>query len=835
MMMRQLTFLIILVGMLIGLASLPATAKESVVINPLESNLGQIELVTRAAYRKLHSVDRGDISRLGNVMMTNSVTVKIGSPPFEITNMIYLQYLFSIGCTQYVECNLRDYDLSSEGEYIFMAIARRVGKFEYLPLLVRHGVEGGTELRLELTTDDSVLEIAASGNGEVVAWVNRKQNNPTEEIYWYEQDAPILVTKGYDGSPANGHSGNPSLSTDGHLIVFYSWANNLVPNDNGGRDVFLYHRATNKIHRISIGMNGVSPNGDSYEPFIDPTGRYVAFVSEASNLVPNDTNGHADIFLYDHITTEIRRVSLASDGSEANGASIQPSIADHGKAIAFISSATNLVNNDTNNANDVFVHYPLTNQTRRASVSTTGVEGDGATYSAQISADGGYVLFNTVASLEEGDTGGHDLYVNAPSRHTYRVNYEPLSITPDSSSGLIQNALSFDSRYIIFRSRADNLLANPIPEQGDISYYTYLYDRQTKRTERMTLPNGRVWGASTDGRYIFLTSSAELYDEIKRYNRQTAETEIVNSRSDGTIVAVEDVTTVSSRNGRYVVISAQAPEWMEGATDNCPNPNFCTLVYIKDMETGEVMHVTVASDGTPANQGVISDAIAVSDSGTWVAFISDADNLVPNDTNFRRDLFIHNTLTGETRTVSISDTGVESNNDTFAPLSFSKDEQYLVFSSNADNLVANDPNGDQNDSFIYDITTGSLDIVLLTEDGTITDTGSGGGIISGDGNTIAFPTTARLLPGDTDEESDLYLRNLLTGEQWLATIPYGTPHSEPAGIGNFPSLSDDGTIVAFAGNHLTWLDPNSNSDVYIFDRAAPPLNHKSFLPLMRYQ
>jgi Tol biopolymer transport system component len=159
-----------------------------------------------------------------------------------------------------------------------------------------------------------------------------------------------------DGTQGNGMSLLPSISADGWCVAFTSWASNLVPGDsNGHADVFVHDRLTGITTRVSIASDGTQGNGDSTGPSSSADGRFVAFSSWASNLVPGDTNEKGDVFVHDQQRRVTTRVSVASDGMQGNDASSMPSISADGRCVAFASTATNLVPDDTNGCYDVFV------------------------------------------------------------------------------------------------------------------------------------------------------------------------------------------------------------------------------------------------------------------------------------------------------------------------------------------------------------------------------------------------------------------------------------------------------------------------------------------------
>jgi len=158
----------------------------------------------------------------------------------------------------------------------------------------------------------------------------------------------IRVSVASDGTQSNHDSYNPSISADGRFVAFESEATNLVSGDtNNFRDIFVHDRQTGQTTRVSVASDGTQANGHSFDPSISADGRYVAFISLASNLVSGDTNDHQDIFVHDRQTGQTTRVSVASDGTQANDHSFDPSISADGRYVAFISFASNLVGGDT--------------------------------------------------------------------------------------------------------------------------------------------------------------------------------------------------------------------------------------------------------------------------------------------------------------------------------------------------------------------------------------------------------------------------------------------------------------------------------------------------------
>jgi uncharacterized repeat protein (TIGR01451 family) len=189
-------------------------------------------------------------------------------------------------------------------------------------------------------------------------------------------------------------------------VAFRSDADNLVPGDtNGVTDIFVHDRVTLKTRRVSVDSDGVQGNGASSGiPAISADGRFVAFMSAADNLVPEETNGVTDIFVHDRTTHETFLVSVTSGGVPATGGSELPTLSADGRFVAFRSLADNLVPDDTNDRYDVFVHDRTTQRTSRVSVASRGAQANDTSFFSAISADGRFVAFESIAdNLVPGD------------------------------------------------------------------------------------------------------------------------------------------------------------------------------------------------------------------------------------------------------------------------------------------------------------------------------------------------------------------------------------------------------------------------------------------------
>ncbi|MGP0593888.1 FG-GAP-like repeat-containing protein [Nitrospira sp. T9] len=388
----------------------------------------------------------------------------------------------------------------------------------------------------------------------------------------------------------NNNSFLPDLNENGRFVTYYSLSTNLVPGDtNGVRDIFVYDRQTQQTTRVSVATGGGQANGESLEPAISANGRYVAFRSDATNLVPGDTNGTTDVFVHDRQTGITSRVSVATGGGQSNNNSFTPALSADGRFVAFHSFANNLVPGDTNGVLDVFVHDRQSGATTRVSVATGAIQGNNTSRAGFLSASGGLVAFESDATnLVPGDTNGvRDLFIH--DRQTGVTTRVSVATGGGQVNGESVDAeLSADGRYVTFQSDATNLVAGDSNGVGDV----FVHDRQTDTTTRVSVASGGLQGGGES--------------------------------SEGTI----------SGDGRFVAFLSFATNLVPGDTNGEGD------VFVHDRQTNTTTRMSVTTGGVQGND--FSCNPAISQDGRIVGFFSDSNNLVPGDTNGIRDIFIHN-------------------------------------------------------------------------------------------------------------------------------------------------------------------------------------------------
>ena len=293
--------------------------------------------------------------------------------------------------------------------------------------------------------------VAGDTNGFTDVFLRDTQLNTTTRV--------SISTAGTQG---DSYSNGGRLSSDGRYVIFSSNATNLVAGDtNGSADTFIRDTQLNTTTRVSVANDGSQSDGYSQTYGMTTDGRYVVFSSDATNLVAGDTNGFNDVFVRDTQLNTTTRISVSTAGVETDAYSIGYTISSDGRYVAFQSEATNLVANDTNGLSDVFVRDTQLNTTTRVSISTAGVEGDGEMSSSVISDDGNFVLFSAGSTnLVANDTNASDdLFVrDILSNTTTRVSVGLNGNQLDNVYG--DAVITNNGAYVVFISSSSNVVDN---------------------------------------------------------------------------------------------------------------------------------------------------------------------------------------------------------------------------------------------------------------------------------------------------------------------------------------------------------------------------------------
>jgi Tol biopolymer transport system component len=394
-----------------------------------------------------------------------------------------------------------------------------------------------------------------------------------------------LVSVGLSGieDPAAGSGTGVGVSAHGRYVVFASSATDLVAGDTNGQwDVFVRDVVSGRTTRVSVGAGGVQGNGESREPSISADGRYVAFNSFASNLVPGDTNDSPDVFHRDLVTGRTTLVSVGRGGPADLGA-IDPQISADGKHVAFISSATNLVVGDTNETQDVFVRDLAVQRTERVSLTSAGAQLDAPSSTPGISSDGRLVAFASQARLVTVpppppviDTL---LYVRDRTAKTTREVSQ--GATPDPRGFIVGTAwpsFSGDGRFVVF-TVFSSLGLDSIPN-------VWLRDLRTNRLQLISADSqGRPStatgvfgpsGVSADGRYVTFGTPGRLtsadngnLSDVFRLDRRTGSLVWITKGQDQTDPfggRIGSYNPAISTDGQHVAFDSDDKRLADGAT-----------------------------------------------------------------------------------------------------------------------------------------------------------------------------------------------------------------------------------------------------------------------------
>jgi Tol biopolymer transport system component len=278
------------------------------------------------------------------------------------------------------------------------------------------------------------------------------------------------VSIGNAEQEGNDSSYGHSMSPNGRFIVFASASSNLVGADtNAASDIFVRDRHAGTTRRVSLSSGEIEGNASSDSPWISANGRLVTFSSNASNLVGDDSNGVGDVFVRNRETGRTKRISVSSTGGQADGESDDSMISADGRFVVFYSTATDLIPADDNGTADVFLRSLATGKTSVVSVSSTEEIGDAESWDPAISATGRYITFGSLASnLVAIDTNAeHDVFVRDRKQETTRI----MSRTAGGSESDGQSfsaTISDDGQFVVFSSDATNLVSDDTNDASDV-------------------------------------------------------------------------------------------------------------------------------------------------------------------------------------------------------------------------------------------------------------------------------------------------------------------------------------------------------------------------------
>jgi uncharacterized repeat protein (TIGR01451 family) len=412
-------------------------------------------------------------------------------------------------------------------------------------------------------------------------------------------------SSGIEGNDGSGFLSGSAISADGRFVAFDSNATNLIPGGNLPFNIFVHDRQRGTTEIVSVSSSGRQGEGLSSFPDISADGRYVAFDSDAANLVRGDRNDITDVFRHDRATGETVLVSLSSDEQQGGASSHAPAISSDGRFIVFHANSP-LVPEDTNENTDVYLRDLQAGTTALVSVALDGTAGNGTSFIQDISGDGRFVAFiSSATNLIPNDV--QDVEANVYVRDVVAGTTELVSVGSDGTRANVGffdiPSISADGRFVAF-STFDML----VPEDtSPFSLDIYLRDRQTGTTELVSVNSDEVPG---DGRHEAPSVSAD---------------------------------------GRFVAFQSDSTNFAPEQNGIFPDED----IFVRDRQAGLIVRVSESSSGEEGNARSLGPAISAD--GLVTAFTSEASNLVPDDTNFVTDIFVHDERPAADLAIDISD------------------------------------------------------------------------------------------------------------------------------------------------------------------------------------
>lgn len=676
-----------------------------------------------------------------------------------------------------------------------------------------------------------------SANGQFAVFASDASNlvagdtNGVTDIFVADLTTGVieLISVDENGVQADGPSFYPSISDDGNLVAFQSFATNLLGDLTPVAHIFVKNRATGEVILVDATSGGEEATNPSSEPAISGNGTFVVFSSDADNLTFDDHDPTTDIFRKNIVSGDIVLVSKTSAGAKGTGNSFSPAISADGRYVAFASDANNLVGGDLNTSTDIYrkdvdgVGGEGAGAIVFVSTASGAIESDGAlgnddSTQPQISADGNVVLFvSTATNLVVGDTNNAaDLFVkDLTTRQTQRVNLSETGtpLTLDSGSP----SLSADGTVVAFSTSGDSVVTGDTNGLTDV----FVRDLDDSTTVRVTLAFGDFGRLAGDGSAILYQTGAgspsvgdnNENEDVYVYNFGADTTALVShgatftTGADAIAVVPQTGVQVSGDGSRVVFISA-ASNIVEGG-----NPTQAAHVYVRDRNLGVTVRVSESTVGGPGNGDSATSAISAD--GSMVAFSSTADNLVDGDSNDFGDIILADFNAGSLRIISTAG-GEQANNHSSNPV-FSGNGRYLIFLTQATNLFDDNAPGAV-DVARADLVTGEIRLVSCDLDGNQSPASFIRGLsISDDGRYITFASDADgLALGDEDGLYDVFVKDMDTGE--LTIVSKRSDDGTLADGDSYdPVISGNGLFVAFTSDatNLDESDSNGVSDVYL--------------------
>jgi len=621
--------------------------------------------------------------------------------------------------------------------------------------------------------------------------------------------APLQLVSVRDPSqpPPAGGSGDswgPILSPNARFVLFSSIANNLVTASNGNGlpvliaphlNVFMRDRTAGTTTLVSANLAGTGGgNGDSIPTGISTHGRYACFESSASDLVPSDTNGVTDVFVRDLWSNTTTLVSANLAGVPGNGICRGSAMTPDGRYVAFVSAATNLVAGDTNRIPDVFFRDLQAATTTLISVgakSTNSSSLYGSSESPDITPDGQYVaFFSTATNLVPGVGTAGEVYVrDLVAGTTTWASTGARALLGTANAISYNQAISADGQFVAYQASTNTGISTIPNGRGVLLRFnlgTGFTDLVSTNANIQTAAyeDIRSLEITPDGRFtVFVANSNNLGTCIRLWDALPGTSTLISGDlSNAVTQGTSSLWPAIDPSGRYVA-------FLSSATNLVTNSLIGDYhLYIRDVQAGTTSLVDSDTNGVGSSVGP-STAPRLSDDGRLVAFESLDANLVRDDRNHDYDVFLRNAAAGTNELISARHPALPSASPNgpslLSGLSISSNGRYVVFSSDADNLTANDTNGFR-DIFVRDFLLGTTTLASVATNGLVADGLSSEPAISGEGRYVVFTSSAdNLVAGDGNKKEDVFIRDLQAST--TALVSWNTGSTGPGNNASYSS------------------------------------------------
>lgn len=741
--------------------------------------------------------------------------------------------------------------ISANGRYVaFLSIANNlvVGDTNGVRDIFVRDLVGEATTIVPNGTPGADWDPALSGDGRYLAFSSDSSglvpgDTGERDVFVRDLVAGTTTRASVNGSgvQANGPSARPALSADGRYVAFHSGASDLASGDmHPGGDVFVRDLVAGTTMLASVETVGVPEDVSFDDPSISADGRYVAFVARPASTFSLDDDVTSEVFVRDLVTGTTTWVSIHVGRVHAGHS---PAISADGRYVAFNSTHERWFPGGPTGTpgvgglgvllldDGIFVRDLLAGTTTHVSVGTDGREGNDRNAYPSISGDGRYVIFASqadnlvVGAGTQGQVWGvfaRDLLTeitSVVSMQVPRSGNGRSALQPAFNVPCAVRSISASGGRVAFWSGATDLAVGATPNTPSI--FVRALDAQGTTLESTVQASGgsSESAISADGRFVAFASSdgghnsgdLNFTDDIFVRDLVQGTLTWASVTPSGGYGDNPSTRPSISGDGRYVAFESTARNLVVGDSNDTSD------IFVRDLSDGTTIRASV--DGAGGDGNGPSRAPSISADGRYVAFQSDATNLVPGDTNSSTDVFVRDLASGTTIRASVDGAGGGGNSLSRAA-SLSADGRYLAFQSDASNLVVGDTNW-WADVFVRDLDAGTTTLASISGTGAQGNWNSSEPSVSADGRYVAFQSTAsNLVAGDTSSASDIFVRDLVAGTTRRVSVD--SAGIEANHISTCASISADGRYVVFqsTASNLVPGDANGNDDVFIHELAV---------------